>query len=57
MGWDHRYRRLEEGETIKLSDELQMDDGTWRLTLPQVAGTPSPNPSFTSHRIYRRRLP
>ena len=35
MGWEHRYRRLEEGETIKLSDELQMDDGTWRLTLPQ----------------------
>jgi hypothetical protein len=46
---------LEEGEIILLSDELQMDDGTWRKTIPQVAGTPAPYPHYTSHRVYRRR--
>ena len=50
--WDQRYRRLEEGEYIRDSDEVQLDDGSWSLT--RNGGMKAPDPSFTSHRWYRR---
>ena len=46
------YRLLSEGEIIKESDEF-MDAGVWRKTI--CAGEPAPNPTYTSHRQYRRR--
>jgi hypothetical protein len=59
VGWDARYRRLEEGEIILPTDEVQNDDGSWKLTRPEVgfAGAKAPDPSYTSHRVYRRRRP
>ena len=53
MTWDHRYRRLAEGETIRATDDVQNDDGTWRRAQYAI-GEPAPNPNFTSHRVYRR---
>lgn len=54
MPWDHNYRRLEEGEVIRATDEVQLDNGGWRTTRPEVAGTRAPCPDYTSHRVYRR---
>lgn len=53
MTWDPRYRRLEHGETVQWGDEVQNDDGTWRVAVGGV-GRPAPDPSYTSHRTYRR---
>lgn len=54
MVWDSRYRPLEMGEIILDSDEVQREDGSWDRT--RVAGTQAPDPAYTSHRTYRRRL-
>lgn len=51
-GWDHRYRRLEAGETILPTDEVQNDDGSWKANI--CAGQQAPDPLYTSHRTYRR---
>ncbi len=53
MAWDRRYRRLEEGETIRSTDDVQNDDGSWKRAQHAI-GKPAPNPNFTSHRVYRR---
>jgi hypothetical protein len=53
MAWDMRYRPLKEGEIILLTDEVQEDDGTWRVGC-RCSGQPAPNPNYTSHRVYRR---
>lgn len=53
MAWDQRYRRLDEGEIILATDEVQRDDGTWQPAQYAI-GKPAPSPIFTSHRIYRR---
>lgn len=55
MAWDIRYRPLKEGEIIRATDDVQEDDGTWR-TGCRCAGQPAPNPNYTSHRVYRRRI-
>jgi len=55
MEWDKNYRRLEMGEVILSTDEVQNDDGTWRETI--VAGTKAPDPNYMSHRVYRRLIP
>lgn len=52
MSWDHKYRRLQEGEVIEPDDEIQNDDGSWAPT--RCAGGLAPNPNYTSHRVYRR---
>lgn len=52
MTWDPRYRRLEQGELILATDEVQNDDGSWRLTT--ASRQRAPDPSYTSHRVYRR---
>lgn len=51
--WDHRFRRLEMGEVILATDEVQNDDGSWRLAQHAI-GQPAPDPCYTSHRTYRR---
>ncbi len=56
VGWDHRFRRLEEGEEIRATDQVQKDDGTWVVPRSTTIGTKAPDPSYTSHRVYRRRL-
>lgn len=49
------YRLLEKGEVIELDDEYFDDDRRyWRAT--RCAGDTAPDPAYTSHRIYRRRL-
>lgn len=55
MAWDMRYRPLKEGEIILLTDEVQEDDGTWRVGC-RCAGQPAPDPNYTSHRVYRRLI-
>ena len=55
--WDPRYRRLDEGEIIRSTDDCQQDDGSWRPDGGRCAGTHAPSPLYTSHRIYRRALP
>lgn len=51
--WNPKYRMLKEGETILSTDEVQNDDATWKPTI--CAGQSAPSPSFTAHRIYRRK--
>ena len=55
MAWDIRYRPLEKGETIRATDDVQEDDGTWR-TGCRCAGQDAPDPNYTSHRVYRRLI-
>lgn len=52
MAWDHDYRRLEKGEIIRATDEVQNDDASWSPT--RCAGEEAPDPAYTSHRVYRR---
>lgn len=54
MTWDPKYRRLDHGETILDTDEVQHDDGSWHSPHPQTVGTQAPDPCYTSHRQYRR---
>lgn len=53
--WDHSYRMLEEGEIVQRGDEIQLDDGSWDLAVRSI-GKPAPDPSYTSHRVFRRAL-
>jgi hypothetical protein len=54
MAWNEQYRRLEKGEIIRITDDCQKDDGSW---LPAVCvGQPAPDPNYTSHRVYRRKV-
>lgn len=53
MAWDHNYRRLEKGEIIRASDEVQDDDASWQPARHCI-GEEAPDPSYTSHRVYRR---
>lgn len=56
MAWDHRYRRLNEGEIIRATDDCLADSHLgWRQDDGRCAGKPAPSPLYTSHRIYRRR--
>ena len=48
------YRMLDEGETIRDTDEFLDDSDVWRKTI--CAGEKAPNPAYTSHRQYRRRV-
>lgn len=52
MAWNHAYRPLKKGEIIRKTDECQRDDGSWAPA--SCAGEEAPDPSFTSHRVYRR---
>jgi hypothetical protein len=53
--WDPKYRRLQEGEIIQENDEVLTDSHLgWQPTNKRCIGTPAPDPSYTSHRVYRR---
>jgi len=52
--WDNKYRRLEMGEIIDDDDECYRDGGVWTKTI--CAGRPAPDPNYTSHRLYRRKI-
>ncbi len=55
MAWDKRYRRLEKGETILPGDEVEVDKPYgWQSA--KCVFQPAPDPSYTAHRIYRRRI-
>jgi hypothetical protein len=55
MGMKTEYRLLAEGEEIKPGDEFLGDDGNWKKT-ERCVGEKTPNPVYTSHRQYRRRI-
>ena len=56
MPWDHKYRRLNEGEVIKETDECLADSHLgWSTDGGQCAGKLAPSPNYTSHRVYRRK--
>jgi len=53
------YYYLKEGEIIQPGDEVDVSNGwhdepKWEVT--NCAGEKAPDPSYPSHRIYRRRL-
>lgn len=49
-----QYRLLEKGEIIKEGDEIQK--GKQWVPVINTIGTPAPDPGFTSHRMYRRKV-
>jgi len=49
------YRRLQKDEWIIASDLVLVDGPEWQATT--CAGKQAPDPAFTSHRVYYRRLP
>ena len=50
------FRRLEEGEIVLATDEIFDDYSlTWEQPNWSV-GKPAPNPNYTSHRQFRRRI-
>ena len=59
MSWDRDYRLLREGEIILPSDDFMDEETTpitWRQPSTGVIGMHAPDPLYTSHRKYRRRL-
>jgi hypothetical protein len=58
MAWDERYRMLKKGEIIQAGDEVDAcadgwrDDPVWKPA--RCIGEPAPDPSYPSHRVYRR---
>ena len=51
------YRQLKKGEIIEKDDEVlcERKDG-WKTTNERCVGTLVPDPQYTAHRIYRRRI-
>ena len=49
--WDHRYRKLEEGEVIQPGDKMLVDK-EWEPA--SCVGGRAPSPYFTSHTWFRR---
>jgi hypothetical protein len=56
MAWDENYRPLKEGEIVSSTDEILDDHGNW-IPPKNSVGQPAPDPGYTSHRQFRRRLP
>ncbi len=51
-----KYRRLTEGEIVLATDEIYCDEtDTWEVPQNSV-GQEAPNPLFSSHRQFRRRI-
>lgn len=61
MAWDHRYRQLEKREIIQDGDEVgniwKDKNGNLIWKKATQIGSEAPDPSFTSHRWYRRLKP
>ena len=49
-----KYYYLQEGDMIKYGDEIKYR-GKWIYAIPSI-GTKAPDPSYTSHRRYRRLM-
>jgi hypothetical protein len=49
------HRLLREGEIVQHGDEVLDDNGQWRLVEHSI-GRAAPDPSYTAHCQYRRRL-
>jgi hypothetical protein len=55
------YRFLEKGEIVQEGDEVDAcrdamkDDPVWKPAVHSV-GRPAPDPRFSSHRIFRRKV-
>lgn len=54
--WDSRYRPLQAGEIIQAGDECLTDSHLGWRPETRCIGEPAPDPSYTSHRMYRRLL-
>lgn len=54
MTWDHRYRRLDEGEVIQEGDEVLTESALGWRPAGRTVGSKAPCPLYTSHRMYRR---
>jgi hypothetical protein len=51
-----KYRRLEEGEIVLATDEIY-DDHVRQWVEPNWSvGKPAPDPAYTSHRQFRRKI-
>ena len=51
------YRQLKKGEIIEKDDEVLCESKIgWVTTIESCIGTLVPDPRYTSHRIYRRRI-
>lgn len=50
------YRRLTEGETILATDEIYNDGSHQWQPVKHSVGQPAPDPKYTSHRQFRRRI-
>lgn len=55
-GWDPRYRVLREGDIIREGDECLTDSHLGWQPETRCVGTLAPDPSYTSHRMYRRLI-
>ena len=53
--WDSAYRCLDKDEIILATDEVQHEDGSWGSPRHTVGGL-APDPNYTSHRVYRRKI-
>jgi hypothetical protein len=61
MAWDKRYRRLDFNEVIQEGDEVDACNDGWRdppkwVPAGNTVGQKAPDPSYPSHRIYRRLI-
>lgn len=51
------YRQLKKGEIIEKDDEVLCESKIgWVTTIESCVGTLVPDPQYTAHRIYRRRI-
>jgi len=51
------YRQLKKGEIIEKDDEVLCESKIgWVTTIESCVGTLAPDPQYTAHRIYRRRI-
>jgi len=58
---EQQYRKLEYGEIIQEGDEIDDCRDGWRdppnwVPVTSCIGEPAPDPSYPSHRQYRRKL-
>lgn len=49
-----KYRLLNEGEIVRETDEILLDNGKWGKPQNSI-GQAAPSPLYTSHRKFRRR--
>jgi len=51
------YRQLKKGEIIQKDDEVLCESKLgWLPTIEKCIGTQAPDPQYSAHRIYRRRI-